>query len=147
LLAARALASAGVQITPLFTGSHEAAVAALRNGTAAASATYADPTRPGLRALAPTGEVMNEPVFFRRDVPEAIRGRLAQALTDLAESAEGTAVLADFGGVSGFAPVTDEAYTPVRDLLAATQHDLESLVSGGKAFVDRNRLVLGGVGL
>lgn len=139
LLAARYLADAGVTVEPVFTGSHDAAVAALTAGTVAAAATYDDAPRPGLRKLAGTGDVPNEPVFFHPRVAGAARDKVIAALVDLSVTPEGKQLLAETGAITGFASVTDADYAAVHDLLAATQKRLADLVPGAWWLVEHNR--------
>lgn len=146
LLPARFLAEAGVKVEPVFTGSHEAAVAELTAGRVAAAATYDDAPRPGLRKLAGTGDVPNEPVFFHPRVPAAIRDKVIAALVELSVTDEGKQILLETGAITGFASVTDADYVAVRDLLAATQKRLQDLVPGAWRLVDRNRLSPGNLG-
>jgi phosphonate transport system substrate-binding protein len=143
LLAARTLADAGVRVEPVFVGSHAAALEALRAGRVAAAATYDDGDRTGVRVLARTGEVPNEPIFFSRRVPAPTRTRLAAALAELAATPDGAALLADLGGITGFAPVTDRDYAPVRELLAATQRTLLDVVPQARPMIERHRLAPG----
>ena len=146
LLPARHLAAAGVAVEPVFTGSHDASLAELAAGRVDAAATYEDAPPPGLTRLAGTGEVPNEPVFFDPRVPAATRDRVIAALVDLAATPEGRALLAETGGITGFAPVADGDYQPVRDLLADTQKSLQDVVPGAWRLVERNRLSPGDLG-
>jgi ABC-type phosphate/phosphonate transport system substrate-binding protein len=146
LLPARLLAAAGVTVEPVFAGDHEAAVRALLDGGVAAAATYDRPPPPGLRRLATTGQVPNEPVFFHPRVPRATREKVAAALVALSSTDPGRALLAETGGVTGFAPIADADYAEVRDLLAATQHDLADVVPGAWRLLDRARAWPGNLG-
>jgi phosphonate transport system substrate-binding protein len=146
LLPARHLAAAGVDVVPVFAGTHEAALEALRDGRVSAAATYDRPPPPGLRRLAATGEVPNEPVFFHPRVPPATRDRVVAALLALSTSDAGRALLAETGGLTGFTPVTDAEYGSVRDLLAATQRGLADVVPGAWRLLDRGRAWPGNLG-
>ncbi len=139
LLPASALARAGVEVAAHLAGSHDAAVAALRDGTVDAAATFAAP-RPGLRALAPTGTVPNEPVFFAARVQPAARARVEAALVELAATAEGQALLGRIAGITGFAPIDDEAYRAVHDLLRETDRSVADLVPGGRHLIEWRRV-------
>jgi phosphate/phosphite/phosphonate ABC transporter binding protein len=146
LLPARFLAEAGVKVEPVFTGSHEAAVAELTAGRVAAAATYDDAPRPGMRKLAGTGDVPNEPVFFHPRVSAATRDKVIAALVELALSDDGKHILAETGAITGFAPVGDADYAAVHDLLAATQKRLQDLVPGAWWLVEQRRAPAGVLG-
>jgi ABC-type phosphate/phosphonate transport system substrate-binding protein len=118
LLAARFLQGRHVTVQPVFTGDHDASLAALSAGTAAAAATFAT-DRPGTRVLAEAGTVPNEPVFFHPRLPRATRDRLVAAWSALAASADGRALLADLADATGVAPIDDAAYAAINDVLAA----------------------------
>lgn len=136
LLPLRALQGAGAKVTPVFSGGHEAAIAALAAGDVDAAATFAA-SRPGFRVLAETGTVPNEPVFFSaRVLPEA-RDKVTRALTDLAATPEGRALFERLGGITGFAPVTDDAYREVHELLADIDRSVADLVPGGRHLVEQ----------
>ncbi len=139
LLAARRLAEAKVTVRPVFAGSHDAALEMLRRGEVAAAATHAGQPLDGLRVLAGTGTVPNEPLFFHADLPAATADKIADALVALAATPEGAAILADTAGITGFTPVTDADYQPVHDLLAATQKQLADVVPGGHTLMETTR--------
>lgn len=128
LLALRALGD--VRVTSSFAGSHDAAVEQVRAGAVEAAATYAAP-RAGLRVVAETGAVPNEPVFFSPKVPVAVREKIERAFGAL-----DPALLGRLAGISGFAPTTDEAYRPVHDLLRDTARSAPDLVPGGRHLVE-----------
>ncbi len=138
LLAARLLQDRRVTVQPVFTGDHAASIAQLEAGKVVAAATFAG-DRAGLRVLAETGTVPNEPVFFHPRLPPATRDRVVAAFTALAASADGRALLARIADATGVAPIDDDAYGTVNDVLAATRHALVDLVPDGRDLVERGR--------
>jgi phosphonate transport system substrate-binding protein len=133
LLAAKLLKDQGVEAKPSFTGSHEAALAAVREGKAAAAATYADAVRvvPDLRSLAKTDPVSNEPLFVRADLEPARRRALTSAVLAAAATERGKQALAGIAGIEGFEPVTDQAYTQAFELVSRAGHAVQELVPRG----------------
>jgi phosphate/phosphite/phosphonate ABC transporter binding protein len=146
LLPARHLADAGVAVEPVIAGSHDQALAELRAGRVTAAATHDGDARPGLRVLARTGAVPNEPVFFHRDVPVEVRDKIVAALIDLGATGDGDQLLRDVGGITGFVPVTDDAYAAAHELLAATQRRLDEVVPGAWRLRDRRQMSPGNLG-
>jgi phosphate/phosphite/phosphonate ABC transporter binding protein len=138
LLAARLFQERHITVQPVFTGSHDASIAQVTAGTVAAAATFAR-ARPGLRVLAETGTIPNEPLFFNPRVPPATRERIVAAFAAIAASPDERDLLAELADARGVAPVDDAAYNAVNDLLAATRHDLVDLVPDGHTLVERSR--------
>lgn len=100
LLPAAQLGEAGIAVEPVWLGSHDAVLAAVKEGKVAAGATYAghSTTVSGLRVLATTGAVANEPLFVQTRVPTEVRGALKRALLaeQDAKSLEGLAEATSF---------------------------------------------------
>jgi phosphonate transport system substrate-binding protein len=138
LLAARLLQDRRVTVQPVFTGDHAASLAQLASGSVAAAATFAA-DRAGVRVLATTGTVPNEPVFFHPRLPRATRDRIIAAFVAIAASPDGRAILASMADTAGVAAIDDSAYRAVNDLLAATRNDLVDLVPDGRTLVERSR--------
>ena len=135
LLPIRVLQETGVEVTPVFSGSHDAVMAALAADEVDAAATFAA-ERPGIRVLAETGTVPNEPVFFAAKVLPEAREKVTRALVELAATPEGRALLEELGGITGFAPITDDNYRDVHDLLGDIDRSVADLVPGGRHLVD-----------
>ena len=146
LLAARSLAEAGVNIQPVFVGSHAAAIDAVRSGRVDAAATFEAAQDPDLRVLARTGEVPNEPVVFRAGVPIAVRQRIVGALTSMAGTEAGRGILGRVAGITGFIPAADADYADVGRLLRESRQKLEDLVPGGWQLVNERRRPLSELG-
>lgn len=143
LLAWRALRD--TKVDALMTGSHAAAVAAVLDARADAAATFVA-SREGLRVLAETGSVPNEPVFFSSKTPREVRDQFVRALVDLAATPEGRALLQRMAGITGFEPVTDDEYRTVHELLRETDNSVADLVPGGQHLVEWNNVPLSELG-
>jgi phosphonate transport system substrate-binding protein len=133
VLPSKLLLDSGVKVEPLFTGSHEAAIAAVRSGRAAAAATYAGAAAGSgdLRALARTAEIPNEPVFFRAGLGADKKRRLVAALERIAASAEGQRILGGIANIEGLVPTTDADYQSARALISSIGRSERDLVPSG----------------
>ena len=67
-----------------------------------------------------SSEVPNDPIVFRRDLPEDMKRTLVDALIKFASSADGQRVLKELSSITGLEPVTDATY-------ADTLKDIKSL--------------------
>ncbi|MCC6622607.1 MAG: PhnD/SsuA/transferrin family substrate-binding protein [Deltaproteobacteria bacterium] len=139
LYPARLLVGAGAEVVAVFAGSHEAALAALRAGEVDAAASYAHAPEPGLRVLARTADIPNEPIVFGPRVPPELRRRFVDALTRAAADPRGKVMLGALGGISGFTPTSDADYEAVNKEIEATSNELHALVPGGWALQQDNR--------
>jgi len=112
LLPSKLIADAKVSVTPVFTGSHEAALAALKEGRVDAAATYEDSVKEDstLVVLGKTPALPNEPLFFRAGLAPEKKQKLMEAFQSVAASADGKRVLAGIAHTEGFEPVTDADY-------------------------------------
>jgi phosphonate transport system substrate-binding protein len=133
LFPAALLAEAGVVPEPLFAGSHEAAVVELRAGRADAAAVYSGlaAADPGLRVLATTQPIPNEPVFFRRGLTPETRLRLARGFQDVARSSRGAALLGPLADITGFVEADDATWRDVHQAIEAAGNSVEDLVPQG----------------
>ena len=133
VLPSKLLLDRGVNVEPVFTGSHEAALAELRAGHAAAAATYAGAGAGSgdLRALASTPEVPNEPVFFRSRLAPDKRRQMVDALARIARSDDGKRLLAGMADVEGFVPTTDDDYAAARALITSIGQSERDLIPRG----------------
>jgi phosphonate transport system substrate-binding protein len=141
LLAMDMVREAGVEVSPVFTGSHRASLEALREGTVDAIATYvgAEEEDPSLRAIATTESIPNEPVFFRSDLKAETRQRFSDGLVAMAGTPEGQALLGEMADITGFVPVSDEVYEPAFELIREAGENIEDLVPQGWWIVNENR--------
>jgi phosphonate transport system substrate-binding protein len=129
LLPAAQLREARIPFEPLFVGSHERVLAAVREGRAAAGATFVQvPAAPeGLRVLGSTGRIANEPLFVQAKLPAAEREALARALLGIRERE----LLEGLAGASGFRAPAEGAWSDARARVDAAGQRVTSLVHGG----------------
>ncbi len=138
---AKLLADAGIRVAPEFAGSHEEVIARLTDGRVDAGATYAGAAsrERGLRAIARTEAIPNEPLFFRRDLPPEKRDRLLAAMQSFARTKEGQAILRRMGGVTGFRDIENAHYHPVLAALRAAGKSVYEVVPDGIRIESRQR--------
>lgn len=128
LLPAARLQERGVSVEPVWLGSHEEVVRAVRDGRVAAGATYAErPLDPALRVLTSTGNIANEPVFVQPTVPSDVREALVTALS----AAHAPNVIAGLADITGFRRPAQGAYSDAVAMVKAAGRRVEDLVPGG----------------
>ncbi len=126
------LEEAGVKPVPEFSASHAENVARLLKGEVEAAATYGrQASRPGLKVLAVTGKVPNEPLVTRHDLPQDKREDLAEAFMALNSTAEGRRALASVADITGFRPADAAVYRPLHELLLSQGRPVYDLVPNG----------------
>lgn len=126
------LEKAGIKVQPDFSTGHEENVAKLLKGEVEAAATYGrQASRPGLKVLAVTGKVPNEPLVTRRGLLPEKRQALAEAFLALNSSAEGRKALASMADITGFRPADAAVYRPLHELLLAQGRPVYDLVPNG----------------
>lgn len=127
------LEKAGVKAAPEFAASHEEALKKLLNGDYFAIATYGRQVSkaPGLRVLAVTGKVPNEPLVFRRGLYDGKREALKKAFQALSSTSEGRKALGAMADITGFRPADQEVYKPLHDLLLKSGKPVYDLVPEG----------------
>jgi len=69
--------------------------------------------------LALSDPIPNDTVSFCKDFPADVREKIVQGLIDYSKTEEGQKVLANdkFYDITGFTPVTDSAFQPIRDMI------------------------------
>lgn len=70
-----------------------------------------------IKILELTDSIPNDPVIFRKDLPEEVKVTIVKALEDFVATPEGLETLQKLSSVTGFVRATDEDYAPVRTLL------------------------------
>lgn len=70
-----------------------------------------------IKILELTDPIPNDPVVFRKELPEEVKSTIVQALEDFVKTEEGLDTLKKLSSVTGFVRATDEDYAPVRKLL------------------------------
>ncbi|MFA5138458.1 MAG: PhnD/SsuA/transferrin family substrate-binding protein [Elusimicrobiota bacterium] len=133
LLPAVFLLGGNIDIQAEFTGSHEESIRRLKAGEVAAAATYFDmiSRHRGLRILAKTGMVPNEPFVLRHGLRRDKRQAITAAFQSLGDTAEGKAVLRTMADISGFRPVWEDTYAPIHEILRAANKSVYDLVPEG----------------
>lgn len=76
-----------------------------------------------------TDEIPNDPITFRRDVPEEIKETVIQALLDYIETDEGREAFKNLYAATGFQRAEDADYDGVRAMLQAAGKSAEQLAS------------------
>lgn len=126
------LEKAGVKPVLDFSDSHAAVLKKLLDGGIDAAATYARQAgnAKGLKVIAVTGRVPNEPFVTRGNMPAAKREVLAAAMVSLTSTPEGNKALAAMADITGFQPVDESVYRPMHDLLRGQGKAVYDLVPG-----------------
>lgn len=129
LLAAAQLGEAGVPVEPVWLGTHDAVLAAVQERKVAAGASYAghSATVTGLRVLAATAPIANEPLFVQSRLPADVREGLARAL--LAEVDPGS--LRGLADATGFRAPPVGAYERALGTLKSAGLRVEDTIQGG----------------
>ena len=127
------LKKAGVKVIPEFFSSHESNFKKLVDGEIYAAATYARQVArsPGLKILAVTGKVPNEPVIVRRTLSREKREALKSAFLTIGAAPEGRRALGMIADITGFRPVDEAVYRPLHELLRAEGKAVYDLVPDG----------------
>ncbi len=81
-----------------------------------------------VKILELTQAIPNDPIVFRKDMPEEMKKTLQQALIDYVRTEEGKANFLEMYGVTNFAKATDKSYDGVRDILKSLGKDASDLV-------------------
>jgi phosphonate transport system substrate-binding protein len=138
---AQLLRDAKIDVRPEFTGGHDKALERLRAGAVDAAATYASAVDgdSGLRVIARTETIPNEPVFFRRDLRAEQRVALANALVKIASTPDGARLLRLTADITGFRPATDDDYSEVVDVIRAAGKSVYEVVPEGLRVESRRR--------
>lgn len=76
-----------------------------------------------------TSEIPNDPIAFRKDMPEDIKAAVAQAFLKMVETEEGKAAFKNLYGVTSIQAATDKDYDQIREMMKAVNADPESLMS------------------
>lgn len=111
----------------IFAGSHDAAVLAVYNEDVDAAVSF-DDARTAIEddfpdvmeqvcILGYTGEIPNDGQVVRSGLSEELTQQIQEALIEIAETEEGQALTDELFNVTGFAPITSEAYDPVREVM------------------------------
>lgn len=129
------LEKAGVNTAREFASSHEAVLKRLLTGELFAAATYARQAAraQGLKVLAVTGKVPNEPVVFRKGLSAEKSASIKAAFIGLNATKEGRKALGAVADITGFKAVDGEVYKPLHELLRSEGKVVYDLVPEGWA--------------
>jgi len=111
-------------ITQVFAGSHDGVISGLYNGDAKFGVTY-DDARRSLRKTNPdvgekviaigiSAEIPNDVVAVRSDLPEDIKGKIYQILSDYMATDEGAAVMDEIYGWTDVVPADNSEFDVVK---------------------------------
>lgn len=81
-----------------------------------------------VKILALTEEIPNDPVVFRRGLPQEIRDQIIEALLAFQKAPGGKEALMTIASVEGFVKTSDSDYESVRSLVKAYDIDLETAI-------------------
>jgi phosphonate transport system substrate-binding protein len=99
-------------------------------GDGASAARLTPPTQDEqLRVIARTDPVPNETLCLRQGIPPAVARQIGDGLLRLAASPAGAQVLHDLYSADGLAPVSDDAYKPLRAAVALLDIDLNAALA------------------
>jgi ABC-type phosphate/phosphonate transport system substrate-binding protein len=129
LLPVAHLREARVDFEPVWLGSHDEVIAAVRAGRVSAGGTYRGHAAmtPDLRVLATTTEVANEPLFVQARVSADVRSRLLRAVT----APHDPLVLGGIADATGFRAVSDDAYRSAAAIVKTAGPRTQDLVPEG----------------
>ncbi|MCO5113540.1 MAG: phosphate/phosphite/phosphonate ABC transporter substrate-binding protein [Bdellovibrionaceae bacterium] len=127
------------QIKPkdnMFAMRHDNVVSMIYQGQVDAGATFYSPKADGeiqdarrlvktqypdveekVKILELTESIPNDPVVFRKDLPEEVKNNIVKALEDFVQTEEGRDTFLKLSSVTGFIRATDEDYAPVVKML------------------------------
>ena len=75
-----------------------------------------------------TDEIPNEPVVFRKGIPEAMKSKLVDAFIELARRPDGKEALTKVSSITDLKKSSDAEYKAVREMLTALGKSAESLM-------------------
>jgi ABC-type phosphate/phosphonate transport system substrate-binding protein len=129
LLPIAALRSSNVSVEPVWLRTHDAVLAAVRQQTVDAGATFSGHTKgmADLRTIETTREIANEPLFVQRTVPHEIRAALVNALVAEHDSK----LLSGVADATGFRVVDSGVFRQALETVKAAGQQAQDLVPGG----------------
>lgn len=127
------LEKAGIKVVPEFSSSHEENLKKLVSGEVYAAATYARQAErgPGLKILAFTGKVPNEPVIVRRSLSPGKRTMLMSAILTIGDTKDGRRALGEIADITGFRPADTAVYQSLHEILLSEGKTVYDLVPDG----------------
>lgn len=154
LLPLKMLNDAGIKLggDPVFAMKHDSVVSMVYQGQADAGATFYSPpdekegiqdARRLVRTQYPdveskieiiqlTDEIPNDPIVFRKDMPEEMKKTIADAFLAMVKTPEGMEAFKAVYGVTAIEPATDADYEPVRKMLKSLNKSADDLLGQKK---------------
>jgi len=132
----------------IFAGSHDAVVTAVYQKKVAAGATFYTPPDPDgtpkdarwvvrtqfpdiydkVKILQIVGPIPNDPLVFRKDLPEELKVKVAEALTKYLTTPEGKKIMFDMYHITDFKQANDADYDIVRKYLKEVGQQAEDFI-------------------
>lgn len=81
-----------------------------------------------IKILKLTGPIPNDPVIFRKDIPEEVKRKFADALVKFVKTDEGKSVLLGMYHITDFKPASDKDYDLVRGYLKDVGETAQSFI-------------------
>lgn len=72
-----------------------------------------------VKILELTNPIPNDPIIFRKDMPEEMKKKIVEAMLKFAGTEEGKQAMVSWSSVNGLIPATDKDYDQVRDMMRA----------------------------
>jgi phosphonate transport system substrate-binding protein len=132
----------------VFAGSHDAVVTAVYQKKVAAGATFYTPPDPDgtpkdarwvvrtqfpdvydkVKILQITGPIPNDPLVFRKDLPEELKVKVANALVKYLTTPEGKKIMFDMYHITDFKQANDADYDVIRKYLKELDQQAEDFI-------------------
>ncbi len=150
ILPLKMLADAGIKLggDPVFAMKHDSVVSMVYQGQVDAGATFYSPpdekegiqdARRLVRTQYPdveekveiiklTEEIPNDPIVFRKDLPEDVKKTITEAFLKMVQTDQGREAFKAVYGVTAIEPATDKDYDSVRAMLAKLNKSADDLM-------------------
>ena len=148
LLPMKLMKEAGVKLgETIFAMKHDNVVSMIYQGQVDAGATFHSPSEEGviqdarrlvktqypdveqkISVVTLTQEIPNDPIVFRKDMPEDMKNKIAVAFLEMSKTEKGKAAMKAIYGVTEMKMATDKDYDPVRQMLKDLGTDATQLV-------------------
>lgn len=149
LLPAKYLMDKGIKPgSTVFAKKHDNVITMIYQGQVDAGATFYTPPEKGviqdarrlvktqfpdveqkIKIIELTSDIPNDPIVFRKDLPEEMKKNIQQALMKFIKTPEGNKAFHDLYGVTDFKESTDKDYDSVRDILKSLGHSASELIN------------------
>jgi phosphonate transport system substrate-binding protein len=131
----------------VFANKHDSVITMVYQGRVDAGATFYTPPADGaiqdarrlvktqfpdveskVKIVALTDSIPNDPIVFRKDLPEAIKVKVMDALVAYIETPEGLKTMKELYGLTGLKVTTDQNYDVVRNMLVAQNKNADEFL-------------------